>query len=86
MGCRDPCKQEPSEARDEVGERLSYHDRRLDRVPNPLLLLVYSQVILSVMIPLPMIPLILYTSRRGVMGEYKMTIVLGILCVSPSSS
>ena len=26
-----PCKQEPSEARDEVGERLSYHDCRLDR-------------------------------------------------------
>lgn len=37
---------------------------------NPLSLLVYSQVILSLMIPLPMIPLIVYTSRRRVMGEF----------------
>jgi len=50
---------------------------------NPLSLLVYSQVILSLMIPLPMIPLILYTSRRRVMGEFvnrKITTLLGILC------
>ena len=50
---------------------------------NPLSLLVYSQVILSLMIPLPMIPLILYTSRRRVMGEFvnrKITTILGILC------
>lgn len=50
---------------------------------NPLSLLVYSQVILSLMIPLPMIPLILYTSRRGVMGEFvnrRITTILGILC------
>jgi manganese transport protein len=49
---------------------------------NPLSLLVYSQVILSLMIPLPMIPLILYTSRRAVMGEFvnrKITTILGIL-------
>ena len=49
---------------------------------NPLSLLVYSQVILSLMIPLPMIPLILYTSRRSVMGEFvnrKITTILGIL-------
>jgi len=49
---------------------------------NPLSLLVYSQVILSLMIPLPMIPLILYTSRRRVMGEFvnrKITTILGIL-------
>lgn len=37
---------------------------------NPLSLLVYSQVILSLMIPLPMIPLIVYTSSRRVMGEF----------------
>jgi len=37
---------------------------------NPLSLLVYSQVILSLMIPLPMIPLIVYTSKRSVMGEF----------------
>lgn len=49
---------------------------------NPLSLLVYSQVILSLMIPLPMIPLILYTSRSSVMGEFvnrKITTILGIL-------
>ena len=37
---------------------------------NPLSLLVYSQVFLSVLIPLPMIPLLIYTSRRKVMGEF----------------
>ena len=36
----------------------------------PLLLLVYSQVILSIMIPLPMIPLLYYTAKRNVMGEF----------------
>jgi manganese transport protein len=36
----------------------------------PLLnLLVYSQVILSLMIPLPMIPLVYYTSKRKFMGS-----------------
>jgi manganese transport protein len=51
----------------------------------PLSLLVYSQVILSLMIPLPMIPLILYTSRRGVMGELvnrNVTTVLGIMAAA----
>ncbi len=37
---------------------------------DPLSLLVYSQVILSLMIPLPMIPLIIYTKRRSLMGEF----------------
>ncbi len=37
---------------------------------SPLSLLVYSQVVLSIMIPLPMIPLLYYTSSRGVMGEF----------------
>ena len=37
---------------------------------NPLSLLVYSQVILSLMIPLPMIPLIVYTRRKSLMGEF----------------
>ncbi len=36
----------------------------------PLLLLVYSQVILSIMIPLPMVPLLYYTAKRNVMGEF----------------
>lgn len=35
---------------------------------DPLKLLVYSQVILSLMIPLPMIPLVYYTSKRRFMG------------------
>jgi manganese transport protein len=49
---------------------------------NPLSLLVYSQVILSLMIPLPMIPLILYTKRKGLMGEFvnrNLTTLLGVL-------
>jgi manganese transport protein len=37
---------------------------------DPLMLLVVSQVILSFLIPLPMIPLILYTRSKKVMGEF----------------
>jgi manganese transport protein len=37
---------------------------------NPFSLLVYSQVALSLLIPLPMIPLILYTTNKGLMGEF----------------
>jgi len=37
---------------------------------SPLTLLVYSQVALSILIPLPMIPLLFYTSRRHLMGEF----------------
>lgn len=37
---------------------------------DPLLLLVYSQVVLSLLIPLPLIPLIYYTSKRKFMGEF----------------
>lgn len=51
---------------------------------NPLSLLVYSQVILSLLIPLPMIPLIIYTSRRRMMGEFvntRVTNIMGMLCV-----
>ena len=33
-------------------------------------LLVYSQVVLSLMIPLPMVPLLYYTSKKKVMGEF----------------
>lgn len=36
----------------------------------PLQLLVYSQVVLSLLIPLPLIPLIYYTSSRKFMGEF----------------
>jgi manganese transport protein len=48
---------------------------------SPLVLLVYSQVILSLMIPLPMIPLVYYTSKRKFMGELvnrRLTIVLAV--------
>jgi manganese transport protein len=48
---------------------------------NPFSLLVYSQVVLSLLIPLPMIPLILYTTNKGLMGEFanrKITDVLAI--------
>ena len=38
-------------------------------VLSPLLLLVYSQVVLSLMIPLPMIPLVYYTSKTKFMGS-----------------
>ncbi len=36
---------------------------------NPLALLVYSQVVLSLLIPLPLIPLIYYTAKRSFMGD-----------------
>lgn len=37
---------------------------------SPLALLVYSQVVLSIMIPLPMVPLLYYTAKRKIMGEF----------------
>jgi manganese transport protein len=37
---------------------------------DPLSILVYSQVILSLLIPLPMIPLVILTRDRGLMGEF----------------
>jgi len=37
---------------------------------SPLALLFYSQVFLSILIPLPMIPLIWYTAKRKVMGPF----------------
>jgi len=49
---------------------------------NPLSLLVYSQVLLSLMIALPMIPLIFYTAKREFMGELvnnALTTLLGLL-------
>ena len=51
---------------------------------DPLGLLIYSQVILSVLIPLPMIPLVYYTSKRKFMGELvnrRLTIVLAVVTV-----
>jgi manganese transport protein len=37
---------------------------------NPLTLLVYSQVVLSFLIPLPLIPLIIFTMDRKLMGSF----------------
>lgn len=52
---------------------------------SPFLLLVYSQVTLSLMIPLPMIPLVYYTSRTKFMGTLvnsKVTIAFALVTVS----
>jgi len=48
---------------------------------NPLAMLVYSQVALSLLIPLPMIPLIFYSSKSHVMGEFVNRITTTILSV-----
>jgi manganese transport protein len=50
---------------------------------DPLSLLVYSQVVLSIMIPLPMVPLIYYTSKKSVMGEFvnrRVTTLAALFC------
>jgi manganese transport protein len=52
---------------------------------SPLTLLIYSQVILSVMIPLPMIPLVYYTSKSKFMGALvnkRATIYLALITVA----
>jgi len=49
---------------------------------DPLALLVYSQVILSMLIPLPLIPLIIFTSDKHLMGEFanrRITTVLALI-------
>jgi manganese transport protein len=51
---------------------------------DPLMLLVYSQVILSLLIPLPMIPLVYYSAKRKFMGDLvnrRITIALSIVTV-----
>lgn len=52
---------------------------------DPLNLLVYSQVILSLLIPLPMIPLVYYTAKKRFMNglvNNKITIILSLITVS----
>lgn len=52
---------------------------------NPFFILFYSQVVLSLMIPLPMIPLILYSVDRKLMGPFvnkKVTTVLAVAVAS----
>ena len=51
---------------------------------DPLSILVYSQVILSLMIPLPMIPLVLLTRNKTLMGEFvnrNITTIIAIVFV-----
>ena len=51
---------------------------------DPLNILVYSQVILSIMIPIPMIPLVFVTRDKKLMGEFvnrKLTTLLAIIFV-----
>ena len=51
---------------------------------DPLSILVYSQVLLSLMIPLPMIPLVLLTRNNGIMGEFvnrNITTIISIVFV-----
>jgi manganese transport protein len=51
---------------------------------SPLVLLIYSQVILSLMIPLPMIPLVYYTSKAKFMGALvnkRITILFALVTV-----
>jgi manganese transport protein len=51
---------------------------------DPLILLVYSQVILSLMIPVPMIPLVYYTSKKKFMGSMvnrRIMIILALITV-----
>ncbi len=50
---------------------------------DPLYLLVVSQVILSLLIPLPMIPLILFTKSKEIMGNFvnrNITTILAVVC------
>jgi manganese transport protein len=51
---------------------------------DPLNILVYSQVVLSLMIPLPMIPLVLLSRNKTVMGEFvnrKITTAVAVVFV-----
>ncbi len=49
---------------------------------NPLDLLVYSQVALSLLIPLPLIPILYITSRREIMGEFVNRRITTVVAVS----
>jgi manganese transport protein len=51
---------------------------------DPLSILVYSQVILSLLIPLPMIPLVILTKNKELMGEFvnrNITTIISIVFV-----
>ncbi len=51
---------------------------------DPLLILVYSQVALSLMLPLPLLPLVKFTRDRNIMGVFtngKLTTIFSIIFV-----
>ena len=50
----------------------------------PLLILVYSQVVLSLLLPLPLVPLFVFTKNKNLMGEFvnkRMTTVLAAVFI-----
>jgi len=50
---------------------------------DPLFLLVVSQVILSMLIPLPLLPLIIFTRSKKIMGNFvnrNITTILAVIC------
>jgi len=52
---------------------------------DPLHILVYSQVVLSLLIPLPVVPLVLISKNKSVMGEFvnrKTTTLMSIIFVA----
>ncbi len=53
---------------------------------DPLSLLVYSQVLLSLMIALPMIPLIIFTSKKDFMGQFVNQRLTTFLAVSSGTA
>jgi manganese transport protein len=51
----------------------------------PLLILVYSQVALSLLLPLPLIPLLLFTKNRGLMGQLvnrRITTIMAVIFIA----
>ncbi len=53
---------------------------------NPFFILFYSQVVLSLMIPLPMIPLILYSADRKLMGPFANRKITTLLATTAASA
>lgn len=50
----------------------------------PLLILVYSQVALSLLLPLPLLPLLIFTKNKNLMGQFvnkKMTTILAAIFI-----
>jgi len=52
---------------------------------DPLNILIYSQVVLSILIPLPLIPLVYFTSKKNYMGEFVNKRITNILAYISST-